>query len=145
MGSQVDKAASISGPIITASPTGGLVADPSGLTGVMRIAVTGAAQNFPLPAATGDPQKKSTLGRRFIRILAMGSNVQLAQGAGAAPTIVLNQVSVIGTGHVGAGATFVNGIPEQFELDHRATHVGFIGDVASGFLEYYVSDGPGRV
>jgi len=146
MGALLEKAANVTGPIITPQVVGGaLAADTTGLTGVMRIAVTGAAQSFALPAATSDPQKKSTMGKRFLRLVPVGVNVQLAQGAGAAPTIVLNQVSVIGTGHVGAGASFFNGVPDQWEIDQRATHVGFIGDAATGFLEYYISDGAGRL
>ena len=137
MGILSEKAASVAGPIAAA--------DPTGITGVMRIAVTGAAQSFALPAAAADPQKKSSMGGRFIRLCFVGVNGQLAQGLGTAPTIVNNQVSVIGAGSAGAGATFFDGVPEHFDLDHRATHIGFIGASAAGFLEYYVSDKPGRV
>lgn len=108
----------------------------------MRIAVTGSAQSFALPTTGANPGAKSTLGRRFIRFVFVGVNGQLAQGLGSAPTIVLNQVSVIGTGHASAAPTYFNSAPDQFQLDHRATHIGFIGDAATGFLEYYVSDQP---
>lgn len=145
MGVQAEKAAMVSGPIITANGAGVLTADATNVTGVVRIALTGAAQTATLPALTDHPQKKSALGKRFLRVLAVGANVQLAQGAGAAPTIVLNQASAFGTGHVGAGATFLNGAEKEFEVDPKATHLGFISDVATGFIEFYVSDGRGLV
>lgn len=143
MGAQQEKAAMISGPLITANASGTLTADPTNLTGVVRVAVTGSAQALTLPAESAHPQKKSTLGKRFLRVLAMGCNVQLAQGCGAAPVPVLNQASAFGTGHVAAAATFVNGVADQWEIDPRATHIGLIGD-GTGFIEFYCSDGPGR-
>lgn len=146
MGIQAEKAAMISGPIVTANAQGVLTADPTGITGVLRYALTGVAQSAQLPLEAAHPQKRSTLGKRFIRVLAVGANVQLAQGQGSAPTVVLNQVAAFGTGHVNAGATCVNGVEKEFEIDPRATHLGWVGDAgAAGFLEFFVSDGPGRL
>ena len=143
MGTHSEKAACIGGPIITANALGVLTADPTGLTGTMRYAVTTASQGVPLPAAAGNPQKKSTLGTRFLWVLATGCNVQLSQGAGAAPTLVYNQLSAFGTGHVAAGPSYRNGEPREFIVSEAATHLAFIGD-AAGFIEFYVSDTPGR-
>jgi hypothetical protein len=143
MGTHSEKAAMISGPIITANALGVLTADPTGITGTMRYAVTTASQGVLLPAAVGDPQKKSTLGTRFLWVLASGCNVQLSHGAGSAPTLVYNQLSAFGTGHVAAGPTFVNGTAREYVVPPGATHLAFIGD-AAGFIEFYVSDGLGR-
>lgn len=130
-----NKAARVTGPIAAA--------DATNRTGVVRIALTGSAQTATLPTTGRDPQKKSTLGARFIRIAAVGANVQFAQGLGSAPTIVQNQAAAVGTGHASAGATLFNGVAEQFMLDSAATHLGFIGDGgAAGYLEFYVSDQP---
>jgi hypothetical protein len=134
--SHIDQAARHIGPVAAA--------DATGRTGVMRIAVTGAAQSFALPAAdsANSGRQRSAVGARFIRIACVGVNVQWAFGIGAAPTIALNEISVSGTGDVNAGATMFNSVPEQPIIPSGATHVGFIGDAAAGFLEWYVSDKP---
>jgi hypothetical protein len=117
-------------------------ADPTMRTGTFRIALTGAAQNVALPTAGADKGKRSTVGGRFVRVLATGANVQISQGIGAAPVVVLNQISVMGTGHAGAAPTCVNGLPESFRLESEATHLGWISDAAAGFLELFISDKP---
>jgi len=117
-------------------------ADATMRTGGWRIALTGAAQSVALPTAGAEKGKRSTLGGRFVRAMAVGANVQLAQGVGAAPTVVLNQVSVMGTGNAGFGMTLANGQAESFRLDSAATHLGWVSDAAAGFLELYVSDQP---
>jgi hypothetical protein len=131
-----EQAARVTGPIAAA--------DVSGLTGVHRYAVTTSDGNVALtardPAAPG--YRKSKLGGRFIRLLAMGANVQYAFGTGAAaPDINLNETSALGTGDVNAGATLVNGIPEHVLVPSEATFLAWVGD-GNGFLEFYVSDQP---
>lgn len=116
-------------------------ADATGRTGVMRIAVTTSADSFVLPTTGAAPGKRSTLGGRWIRILAMGANVQYAFGLGSAPSITTNEASAPGTGDANAGATLVASVPEQVMVPSEATHMGFRGD-AAGFLEFYVSDQP---
>jgi hypothetical protein len=143
MGTHSEKAAAISGPIIRANALGVLTADPTGNSGTMRYAVTTASQGVPLPVAVGDPQKKSTIGSRFLWVLAAGCNVQLSHGEGSAPTLVFNQLSAFGVGHVAAGPTLVNGTAREYVVPTSATHLAFIGD-AAGFIEFYVSDGQGR-
>jgi hypothetical protein len=127
-------AENVTGPIAAA--------DTTGRTGVMRIAVSGSAQNFALPTSGAAPGKRHTLPARWLRIAAAGVNVQWAFGVGSAPTIALNQAAAVGTGHAAAGATLFNGIPEQVLVPSEATHVGFIGESAAGYLELYVSDQP---
>ena len=130
-----EQAARITGPKAAA--------DTTGLTGVMRYALTGANQQVTLPTNSTVKGKKNNYGARFIRFLAMGANVQWAWGSGSAPTIVLNQASALGTGHVSAGATLVNGVPEQLMISSEATHIAFIGDNSTtGYLEFYLSDEP---
>lgn len=130
----IDQAARITGPLAAV--------DATMRTGVWRIALTGAAQSVALPTAGKPADKGSTLAGRFVRVLAVGANVQLAQGIGSAPVVALNALSVMGTGNAAAGATFVNGLPEPFRIDSQATHLGWIADAGAGFLELYVSDQP---
>ena len=134
--SHIDQAARYTGPVAAA--------DATGRTGVMRIAVTGAAQNFALPTSdvASNGKRRSAVGGRFIRIVAVGVNVQWAFGYGTAPTIALNEISASGTGDVNAGASLFNSVPEHPLVPSEATHVGFIGDAAAGYLEWYVSDQP---
>lgn len=134
--SHIDQAARYTGPVS--------IADATGRTGVHRIAVTGASQSFALPASdsASSGKRRSAIGGRFMRIAAVGANVQWAFGYGSAPTITLNAISVSGTGNTAAGASLFNGVPEQPIIPSEATHVGFIGDVAAGYLEWYVSDQP---
>ena len=118
-------------------------ADNTGLTGVMRYALTGANQQVTLPTNSTVKGKKSNYGARFVRLLAMGANVQWAEGHGSAPTIVLNQTAAMGTGHVSAGVTLVNGVPEHVQISSEATHIAFVGDNSTtGFLEIHISDQP---
>lgn len=130
-----EQAARVTGPIAAA--------DATARTGVMRVAFTGSAQTATLPTTGAEKGKKSTLGKRFIRIAAVGANAQWAFGVGSAPTIVLNQTAAVGTGNAGAGATLFNGLPEQLLIPSEVTHIGFIGDNSTtGYLEFYVSDQP---
>lgn len=130
-----EQAARITGPISAA--------DATMRTGVWRIALTGSAQNVALPTSGAAVGKKSTLGARFVRLLAKGANVQFVQGTGSsAPTVTLNQVSVMGTGHVGAGMTLLDGVPEVFLVDSDSTYFAWISDAATGYLEMIVSDQP---
>lgn len=135
--SYIDQAARVTGPISAA--------DTSGRTGVMRLALTGSAQTFTLPTASKAHDKKHALAGRFITMYADGDSIQWAFGKGAAPTIVRDQVSVVSTGHVSAGATLVNGVPRSFLIPNDCTHVGLISKTASpptSYLEWYVSDKP---
>jgi hypothetical protein len=134
-GQHSEKAARITGCVAAA--------DPTMRTGGWRIALTGAAQSVALPTAGKETLKKgSTLSGRFVRLLAVGANVQFAQGRGSAPVPVLNQASVMGTGHVGFAMTLANGVPEPIIIDTEATHFGWVSDAAAGFLEMVVADAP---
>ena len=136
MGSHSEKAAALAGAISAASTTG--------LTGVMRYA--GSASNTAITLAAS-PEKTagmSALAGRFIRIRPVGCSVQYAQGLGAAATLVYNQAAAYGTGNVAAGATVVDGTFEDFVVDARTTHLSFICSAGAGFVEFYVTNHPGR-
>jgi hypothetical protein len=120
-GTAAAKAALIQAPIAALDATGN--------TGVMRIAITGSAQNFALPSAL--------VGTRKFIALFCTADIQYAFGIGAAPTLVLSQASAPGTGHASAGATLPAGQWKDVPIPEKATHVGFIG--STGFLEMYNS------
>jgi predicted lipoprotein len=129
-----EQAARVTGPIAAA--------DATARTGTQRIAITASNQQVTLPTTGKAKGASTTISKRFIRILAVGQNCQWAWGAGSAPTIVYNQVAVVGTGHASAGGTLVDSVPEQMIVPNEATHFAFIGQSATGFLEFYVSDQP---
>lgn len=137
MSSELNQAARVTGPIAAA--------DATARTGVMRIALSGSAQNFALPTTDKADGKKHTLSARWIRMYADGDSIQWAFGVGSAPTINRDEAAAVGTGDVNAGGTLVNGLPEHVLIPDEATHVGFISKTASpptSYLEFYVSDQP---
>jgi hypothetical protein len=134
MAIDIEQAARVTGCIAAA--------DPTLRTGGWRIALTGTAQSVALPTAGKVDGKASTIAGRFVRIAAFGANVQLAQGIGAAPAVLLNQISVMGTGSASFGMTIIDGHPEQFRIDSQTTHLGFIATTGAGFLEMIVADQP---
>ncbi len=134
-GSAVDRAAKIGGAIAAA--------DATALTGVYRYAASASNTAVALPARTDKRGGQATIAARFLRIRAVGCNAQYAEGFGAAPTLVFNQLSAWGTGHVAAGGTVVDGTSEDFVVDNRTTHLAWICSNATGFVEFYLSDAPG--
>lgn len=119
------------------------VADATARTGTQRIAITSTQTQVPLPTTGKAKGKASTIGGRFIRLLAVGTNVQWSEGHGAASTVVFNQAAAVGTGHASAGATLMDGMPEQMQICSEVTHLTFIANTSlSGFVEFYVSDQP---
>lgn len=121
-----DKAALVSHPLA--------VADTSGLTNVHRIAISGAAQSIALPASWQG---------KFVRLTVDSAvNVQYAFSSGAAATLVLDQASAIGTGHAACGASIFAGSSKDGRVRNGVTHLNFIGDSASGFLEVEISETP---
>ncbi len=126
----------------SAEKLGGAVAaaDATGLTGVYRYAASASNTSVALPVRGDKRGGFSTLATRFLRVRAVGCNVQYAQGLGAAPTLVFNELSVWGTGDVNAGATVVDGTSEDFIVDAHATHLAWICSNATGTVEFYLSD-----
>ena len=120
-----DKAARVGHPLSAA--------DASGTTGVYRMALTGALQSWAIPSA---------IRGKFVTItVCSNDDVQLAFGAGSAPALALNQLSALGTGHVGAGKTVL----ARTSLDRRvpggATHLSVISTGTNGgFLELECSE-----
>lgn len=121
-GLALEKAAAIQAPIAAANPAGN--------TGVHRIAVSGSAQSFALPAGM--------IGK-YITLFCT-AEIQYALGLGAAPTIVLNQAAALGTGHAAAGKTLTAGQDKDVPIPKAATHIGWIG--TTGFVEIYCSETP---
>lgn len=123
-------------------PVGG--ADSTGRTGVMRVALSGANQSFTLPTTGAEPGKKSTLGGRFITMMVVGTNAQIAFGVGTNININIDEPAALGTGDANAGATLIDGRERRFLVPSEATHLSFRGTSggALGFIEYYVSDQP---
>lgn len=125
-GAAVEKACSLKGPIAAA--------DPTGQTGVHRIAITGSAQSFTVPAA---------LQGKYITIYCT-AEIQYAFRIAAAPTIVLNQASALGTGHVAAGKTLPAGqdkdVPVPKGGNGESVFIGWIG--TAGFVEIVCSESP---
>jgi len=107
-------------------------ADATGATGVFRVAISGASQNAALPSAW--------VQRGFV-CLYCTADVQYAFGIGAAPTLVLNQASAVGTGHVSAGKTLPAGQDKDVPIPVGATHIAWIG--SSGYIELYNSQAIG--
>lgn len=119
------------------------VADVSARTGVQRHAVTSTQIQITLPTTGKEKNVKSTIGKRWIRLLALGSNVQWSEGHGAATTVVYNQASATGTGHASAGATLIDSVPEQVMISSECTHLTFIcPSGGTGFVEFHISDQP---
>lgn len=84
---------------------------------------------------------------RYWRMLTVGANVQWGWlldldgigGEDAAPTLVYNQASATGTGHLAAQPTLVDSIPEHVHCPFNARGVVFISSAASGFFEACLS------
>lgn len=135
MSKEVNQAARITGPIA--------VSDTTNLLGVVRFAVSAVRvdQALPTDPVGAESHRKNALGGRFVRALAVGCNVQWAQGRGSAPAITFNALNNFGSGSAVAGGTLVNGVPEPIIVDSQSTHMSFICDAGqSGYVEFYVSD-----
>jgi hypothetical protein len=116
-----DKAASIQGPIAAA--------DATGLTGVMRVAMTGSSQSVAIP---------TELRGKYVDLYCT-VEAQYAFGTGAAaPTIVTDQAAALGTGHASAGKTLPAGIDKSVLVPTNATFIAWKG--ASGFIELVCSE-----
>jgi len=139
MGVHVDKAACIGGPIIAA--------DATGLTGVSGYAAATTTQTITLPTpANPVSTKKSTVGSRFMRVQAIGCNVQFGQVIdGSSPTLVYGQASAANLGgHVSRGGTVQLGTTYEFIVDPRATKIVWIADNTTGQVEFHLAETPGN-
>lgn len=84
---------------------------------------------------------------RYWRLLTVGANVQWgwlldSDGVGGedtAPTLVYNQASATGTGHLAAQPTLVDSIPEHVHCPWNARGVVFISSAATGNFEASLS------
>lgn len=120
-----DKAARLGHPVA--------VADASGLQGVHRILLTGALQSWAIPSGM--------VGKFVTLTVASNDDVQFAFGMGAAPALVLNQVSSLGTGSAAAGKTIFSRTSLDRRVSRGATHLSVIATGGSGgYLEIDCSE-----
>lgn len=120
-----DKAAKLGHPVAAA--------DTSGLTGVYRIALTGALQSVAVPG--GMVGKFATL------TVCSNDDVQFAFGMGAAPALVLNQVSTVGAESAASGKTIFSRTSVDRRIPRGATHLSVIATGGSGgYLEIDCSE-----
>lgn len=102
----------------------------AGGRGVHRVAVTGAAQTFAFP----EVMKGKFL---YFAVDADGTPLTKVQVAAA---ISAQALALDATTGITAGATVPAGQYIDRLLCDGATHLCFIGDAASGFVEFYVSE-----
>lgn len=113
------------------------VQDNDKCLGVQRIAVNGSAQSFVFP-------KNMKKGFLYFSPRANGGSlayVQVAASAGAV-TLALNQISnaAAGTSSAAAGITVEVGEVLDRMLVNAGDRLNWIGNHASGYVEFYVSE-----
>jgi hypothetical protein len=127
-----------------AQESAALVAHPvgststTGLKGVVRILLTGSAQNTAIPA---------DLRGKWLNVTVNSlDDVQyLFSTTGAAITVVLNQVAALGTGHAQAGKTVFSKTSVDRRVPSNASHLCFISSGANaGWLELECSEAPAQ-
>lgn len=112
--------------------------DPTGYTGVYRIALTGVVQNIAIPA---------TWKGRFCELAVVSpagtTDVQYAFSF-ASQAIVRNQASAVGTGHASAGRTIFPNTTRDGRIRQGMTFLNFISSAAeaSSYLEISISEVP---
>lgn len=120
-----DKADAIQAPTVAA--------DGTGLYGCWRINSITTAASVAVPARYRN---------KFMRIKARDADIQLGFSNGAAgATVVLNQASTMGTGHVSAGYTLSNGESIDVLVPADATFLNYIVVSGTGRLEGFISEG----
>lgn len=112
--------------------------DPTGFTGVYRVALTGAIQNLVLPASWAG---------RFVELTVVSpagtTDVQYAFSK-TSQTLVRNQASALGTGHASAGKTIFPNTSRDGRIRQGMGYLNFISSAAeaSSFLEISISEVP---
>lgn len=122
------KAASVAAPVAAA--------DPAGRRGVYRYSSSLSSQSIALPDTSG---VKHALRGNFVHVTSVGCNTQVAFSVGP-QTLVFNQSSTIGTGHVAAGETVFANCRERRLVPRDATHVNFISDAAGYYVEFAIAE-----
>lgn len=112
--------------------------DPTGFTGVYRIALTGANQSIVLPTVWAG---------RFIELTVVSpagtTDVQYGFSK-VAQTLVRNQASAVGTGHAAAGKTIFPNSSRDGRIRQGHYVLNFIASTgeALSFLEIHISEVP---
>jgi hypothetical protein len=126
-----DQAALLGHPVAALNPTG--------YTGVYRIALTGSSQSVTLP--TNWPG-------RFVELTVVSpagtTDVQYGFSSAASQTIVRNQASAVGTGHASAGKTIFPNTSKDGRIRVGMRSLNFISSAAevNSFLEICISEVP---
>jgi hypothetical protein len=119
------RAASVFHPLIAA--------DPTGYDGTFRGSITTASQNMAIPAA---------IRGLWLKLFA-GAAVQFGFGNGTtAPTLVYDQQSTLGTGHVSSGGDIPAGGIDDARIPPDATFIVWIGAANGGKFAGRVSEKP---
>jgi hypothetical protein len=130
------------------SPPASATVDPTHEAGVVFRVANNTASGF----ATAVDIPKNCRGR-YWRFLTRGPDVNTPVdvqwgwlfdtdgigGVDTAPTLILNQLSVTGTGAVAAQPTLLDRTPEHFYCPRAARRVVFISSASSGFFEASLS------
>lgn len=119
---------------LVSHPTG--TTSTTGLKGISRVLLTGSAQNVAVPA---------NLRGKFLTITVNSVDyVQyLFSNTGSAITVVLNQVSTLGTGHAQAGKTVFSQTSVDRKVPVDATHLCWISSSTNGgWIEIECSESP---
>ena len=107
-------------------------ADTDSKYGVQRYATATTNTSVDMPEAWRG---------KWVTFHSDGTDTQVAYGDGATgPTLVYDQASAIGTGHVSAGATCKDGLPRDFLVPNEATRLAWISLATGGFFEMHLSE-----
>lgn len=112
--------------------------DPTGFTGVYRIALTGSIQNVQFPANWAG---------KFLELTVVSpagtTDVQYAISV-ASQSLTRNQASAVGTGHASAGRTIFPNSSRDGRIRQGMRYLNFISSAAeaSSFLELHISEVP---
>lgn len=129
MGSPVEnKNAAVSFPSATTA-----AARPNQTQGVFRYASSTTAASVAIPAAWKG---------RFLTFRFFGTalHCDVACTFGSAPTLVIDQASAVGTGHVAAGARLDDGMSIDGLIPDDATYLGWVSSGTGGYVEFWISE-----
>lgn len=118
-------------------------ADATGKTGVYRYASSTSSQSVALPSAW-KTLRSANIGAfgsgPFIRVYSDTTYTQVAFSQ-ASGTLVIDQASAFGTGHVSAGGTVPIGGYMDFMIPRDCGYITWISKATGGFVEFYLNEG----
>ena len=101
--------------------------------GVFRYASSATAASVAIPAAWKD---------RFLRFRFFGAGLHcdVACTFGSTPTLVIDQASAVGTGHIAAGARLDDGGQIDGIVPWDATYLAWVSSATGGYVEFWISE-----